>query len=304
MLRFLVFIFIIVWCPVKLLAQEVTGTVNAPGDVLLPGANLMWLHDGSGASTNAQGEFTLPSPASFPDTLVIYYIGYQNDTNVFLQAPTAPLQISLIEGVALDELEISEKVRATQLSTLTPNLVETIGGKELEKAACCNVSESFETNASVDLAATDAVSGSKKIRMLGLDGVYSSLLLENIPWMTGLQASTAFNKVPGTWVDGIQISKGAGSVVNGYSSLTGQINLQLLAPDEVEERVFINLYCNTMGRGEANVHLNQRFSEKWSSLLLLHASGMQQKNDINDDLFLDAPLRESYQVLNRWKYKG
>lgn len=295
---------------VNVVGQNLTGSVTSPtpsgqsAGEALPGANLFWLQDGRGVSSDNQGQFSLALPITYPDTLIVRYIGFQDDTLIFSQAPTIPIHVQLRQGLALDEVEVSERVRATQLSTLTPNLVETIGTKELEKAACCNISESFETNASVDVAASDAVSGSKKIRMLGLDGVYSALLLENIPWMTGLQASSAFGRIPGTWVESIQISKGAGSVVNGYSSLTGQINLQLLAPDKVEDRVFVNLYGNTMGRGEANVHLNQRMGDKWSSLLLLHGSGLKRKNDVNNDQFLDTPLRESYQVLNRWKYKG
>src|SRR5690606_4511905 len=146
----------------------------------------------------------------------------------------------------------------------------TLNEKELQKAACCNLSESFETEGSVDVMYRDGVTGAKEIQMLGLSGTYTQMLRETIPSLRGLAVGYGLAYIPGTWIESIQISKGAGSVVNGYESMTGQINLELRKPEPDEPSLFLNLYGNHLGRAEANLHLSKRFNEKVGSLLLLH----------------------------------
>lgn len=202
----------------------------------------------------------------------------------------------------LNAVNVEAKQDASMYSTIKPINTEILGKKELLKAACCNISESFSTNASVDVAFTDAVSGAKKIQMLGLDGVYTQVLSENMPMLRGLSAAYGLNYIPGTWIENIMVTKGTGSVVNGYESISGQINLEFLKPEEQKKRFFLNVYGNHKGRAEANIHFAPKLNEKWHTMLFTHASSNTMKQDMNKDGFLDMPLTQQYSVFNRWNY--
>lgn len=173
--------------------------------------------------------------------------------------------------------------------------------KELLKAACCNLAESFETNPSIDVNFSDALTGTKQIKMLGLTSPYLMITEENIPSVRGASQAYGLSFTPGTWVESIQITKGAGSVVNGFESISGQINTELIKPIS-DIPFFLNFYGSTDSRFELNTHFNRKFSDKWSSSLFVHGNTRVSKNDMNDDGFLDNPLAKQINVLNRWQY--
>jgi outer membrane receptor for ferrienterochelin and colicins len=174
---------------------------------------------------------------------------------------------------------------------------------ELQKAACCNLSESFETNPSIDVNFSDAVTGNKQIKMLGLTSPYILMSEENIPAIRGALQATGLNFIPGTWAESIQITKGAGSVTNGFESISGQINYELLKPQK-EDPFFANVYASNDGRYELNTHFANKYSDKLSSLVLLHGNTRNIKNDMNNDGFLDNPLGKQVNILNRWQYNN
>ena len=287
-------------------AQHITGKVFGINDnginEILPGANIYWKGTSVGTTTDAEGVFKMVNPDIVPANLIVSMIGYVSDTIIISQINQTNLKIVLRNSVNLNEVKIEEKQNTTLNKIFTPINTEVISGKELLKAACCNLSESFSTNASVDVAFTDAVSGAKKIQMLGLDGVYTQILSENMPMLRGLSSAYGLNYIPGTWVENILVTKGTGSVVNGYESISGQINLEFLKPQEQKERFFVNLYGNFNGRAETNIHVAKKVNEKWSSLLFTHASSNFLKQDMNKDSFLDMPLTQLYSVFNRWDF--
>lgn len=268
----------------------------------VPGAVLLWEGTTRGTAADTSGRFQLAWPDSFPATLVVRATGYKSKGLVFTGKNPANIKVNLAISDTLNAVTIYERRNASEFSWLNPIMVENITANGLRKAACCNLSESFETNPTVDAAATDAVSGAKKIQLLGLDGIYSQILFENLPLIRGLSSSYGLSYIPGTWIKGILITKGTGSVVNGYESIAGQLNIDLLKPDKDADKFFVNLYANQQGRYEANMHVNRMINERWGTTLLTHASTLQQRNDMNHDGFLDMPLYTQYNALNRWNW--
>lgn len=173
--------------------------------------------------------------------------------------------------------------------------------KTLAKAACCNLSESFETNASVSVNFSDAVTGAKQIQLLGLAGSYVQTNVENVPSIRGLKSTYGLNYLPGTWVTSIDLAKGQSSVVNGYESMTGAINVELAKPD-TSEKYYLNTYSNSQGRFELNQQGAYKLNSKLSTGVFTHYSQQASKLDGNKDGFLDLPLFQLINVLNRWKY--
>lgn len=201
----------------------------------------------------------------------------------------------------LQAVKIEAQRKKIQKSLLKTTNTTVLSSKELLKAACCNLAESFETNPSIDVNFSDALTGTKQIKMLGLTSPYLLIAEENIPSVRGASQAYGLSFTPGTWVESIQITKGAGSVINGFESISGQINTELIKPIK-DIPFFLNIYGSTDARFEINTHLNKKISDKLATSLFIHGNNRLSKNDMNNDGFLDNPLGNQVNILNRWQY--
>lgn len=208
---------------------------------------------------------------------------------------------NLFSQDTLKEIKVQNSSKSLQKSLKLTTNTTTLSSKELLKAACCNLAESFETNPSIDVNFSDALTGTKQIKMLGLTSPYLMITEENIPNVRGGSQAYGLSFTPGTWIESIQITKGAGSVVNGYESISGQINTELIKPLK-DVPFFINIYGSSDSRFEFNSHFNKKISDNWSSSLFVHGNTRVFKNDMNYDGFLDNPLAKQVNLLNRWQY--
>lgn len=296
------YIFIALLFPLCVFSQEkITGTIteNIDGkEVPLGGANVHWLNTQVGAVTDFDGNFEIPYKLEYKK-LVISFVGYQTDT--ISVTGTKHITHSLKSSAGLDEVTVTSRRKASARSFLESQNVINVSSAELLKAACCNLAESFETNPSIDVNFSDAISGTRQIKMLGLTSPYILITTENVPSIRGASQAYGLSFIPGTWVESIQITKGAGSVVNGYESIAGQINAELHKP-LTDDRLFVNAYGSGDGRLELNTHLNTKVSNRWSTGLYLHGNMREYEFDKNDDGFLDAPLMKQVNVMNRWQY--
>ncbi|MBN1252057.1 MAG: TonB-dependent receptor [Bacteroidales bacterium] len=291
--------------PNNLFAQQnyefIKGNVKGADEhehyVPLVGANVYWADTQIGEITDEKGNFRISNLNNYK-LLVISFIGYVNDTlNV---EGKSEISVKLNSSIELNDVNIVYRKKSSETDFINPISVTNIGEKELHKAACCNLSESFETSPAVDVSFTDAVTGTKQIMMLGLAGKYTQITRENMPDIRGFSSISGLTYIPGTWVEQIQLIKGTGSVLNGYESLAGQINVELRKPDKME-KLYINAYVNENGRIETNAHIKFDVSEHLKSALLIHASKNSVKYDRNNDGFLDNPLTNQFVILNRWE---
>ena len=262
------------------------------------GASIVWLNTNIGTSTDEKGWFSIPYQKEYKK-LIISYVGYRTDTLEINSPETFHHFLTLANE--LDEITLKSKKEATQKSFLQTANVFTVNSEELLKAACCNLAESFETNPSIDVNFSDALTGTRQIQMLGLKSPYLLISQENIPSIRGAAQVFGLTFTPGTWVESIQVTKGAGSVINGYESISGQINAELVKP-LTDNPFFLNLYGSMGGRLELNTHFNQKVSDKWQTGVYVHGNYRGSKFDQNEDGFLDFPLMNQINVMNRWQY--
>lgn len=284
--------------------KEVCATVyeEKENGKLIPlyGANAYWLGTSKGVVSDDKGNIELPLTDE-TNKLVVSFVGYGADT-LDISKPVH-YNIILKNGSVLGAVDVVYHVKSTTLSRLSPIKTQNIGEGELMKAACCNLSESFSTNPTVDVSFTDAVTGTRQIEMLGLAGPYVQITRENMPDIRGLASVYGFTYTPGPWVEGIQLNMGNGSVVNGYESMTGQINVELKKPED-SDKLFVNLYRNQAAMTEANITSAIPVSENWSTGFLAHGKYLDKKNDNNTDGFIDDPLIKQFIGVNRWKFYG
>lgn len=288
-----------VFITIPISAQKLTGKIIGPQEELLENATVNWLNTRTYAITDNKGIFSIEKVPGVKK-LIANYIGFVADT-LDIDEFTTEITIRLKETAVLKEVNVNVKRLDNFTSTLQTKNLEIISSQELKKAPCCSLSESFETNPTVDVVQTDAVTGTKEIQMLGLKGIYTQTLIENRPDLSGIASSYALDYIPGTWIESIQISKGASTVTNGFNSITGQINVELVKPYK-DKALFVNAFTNHEGRYESNLHLNKKFNTHLSSGILLHASGQQNRDDHDHDGFIDNILRETYSGLYRFFY--
>ncbi len=304
---FKLILFISICCIGQIYAQNehqhhlLSGVVVNEKGESLAAATVQWEGSDVGVVADMEGRFSIEKKNT-PANLIISYVGYA-PVSVPIEPDEDNVLIEVSGIVDLIAVEIAAKMHDSYVSTLSTLNVESITSKELKKAPCCNLAESFETNASVDVSYSDAVTGAREIQMLGLRGIYTQLLLENRPTYYGLAMPFALEYIPGTWLEGIQISKGASTVRNGFQSITGQINTELVKPYR-DKPLFVNLFASNAGRYETNVHLNHKFSEKWSTGLLLHGSVQDAEFDHVEDTFMDMPQKKQLNGLYRLFYEG
>ena len=284
-------------------AQTLSGTVfeyNGSGQLVpLEYASIQWLGTSIGTVTNAKGAFEVPLQSNV-NKLVVHFVGYQSDTLTIKKGDnniriilSGAREIEGVKVVATEGTYISSKPILTQVITMDG----------LRKAACCNLSESFESSISVDVSYSDAVTGAKQIQMLGLAGIYSQIMLENTPYIRGLAIPFGLMYVPGSWMEAISVSKGTASVINGYESITGQIDINYKKPETSKEKLFVNLFVNSELKSELNLNTRVSVAEDASTMFLFHFENQALRMDHNGDGFLDMPLSTQFNFMNRWDYE-
>ncbi len=305
-MRLVIFSLFALALSIQTYAQSLKGYVYELDErkqkVSLIGANIYWKGTQFGTTTDKNGFFELKKVDSDPLSLVVSYIGYRPDT-VAIPFNQDSIEIILSINRELNEVIVTGTSLSKYIDEIDAKSTEVITSKELLKAACCNLSESFTTSASVDIQFQDAVTGAKQIQLLGLAGIYTQIMFENIPTLKGIGNTFGLGHVPGPWMTAISISKGAASVVNGYESVTGQINIDFKKPDDVE-RYYFNAFQSSGYKTDLNANAALQLSENVSTILLAHSEFITKSMDDNFDSFKDQPNVKQFNFLNRWKYQS
>jgi len=284
--------------------KGVVQGVDSIQTIPLKNVKITLVRAGQTVYSNEDGTFEILLGKQSPDTLLFQAKGYRSDRLVVTRSDRfAALNVVLVSGQLVQEIVVSSQKNSHGISKMKTLHVEELTSAEFRKAACCNLSESFETNATVDVSMADAISGAKKIQLLGLDAVYTQLQMENIPFLRGLESSFGLNSIPGTWLESIQITKGTGSVVNGYESMAGLVNLEFKKPAAMP-KLALNVYQNRFGRSEINVHSGAKLTDKWHTGTFLHGATIYGRPDHNHDGFLDQANGQLFSVLQRFSYQG
>ncbi len=282
--------------PLSSAAQIITGKVVTANNQPLSGASIIWMSNKKGITTNEDGSFSIKKTAA-NTKLTASYSGYLKDTIDVSSMDT--VLFVLKQNSSLQEVVVRSEKEGTIQSNLSPIKTEILTSVELKKSACCDLAGCFETQSSVQPQTTNIITNAKELRILGLSGVYNQVLIDGFPMIQGLTFTYGISGIPGTLVDNIYISKGANSVLQGFESISGQINVETKKPN-ASEKLFANVYMNSFGEKHLNLATNFK-AGKWHSLLAFHTVQPANKTDRDKDNFLDLPLLTRYMVMNKWK---
>jgi len=301
---FILFLLFISTTAINLTAQTVSGTVRVQrhdGSVeSMPYASVYWMEGKIALESDDKGRFSFDRKRSDTVSLIATFVGHTRDT-VILKKGDSKADFLIKEGAELAAARVVHRQQGNYISKVNPVKTEVITAAGLCKMACCNLAESFENSASVTVGYSDAITGARQIRLLGLSGIYMQMLDENRPVMRGISSPFGLSYVPGQWLESIQIAKGPSSVINGVEAITGQINLEHRKPT-TEEPLFLNLFLSNTLRTEANIVSSLQLNNKWSTVTLAHFSTDPSNHDGNHDGFRDEPQTLQFNLSNRWLY--
>lgn len=290
------FLFIYVWT-LPIIAQVQGHIMHAESKAAIPFANIRWKMAQSGSVSDTSGHFSIGASSYTEDTLIISMVGFQTQ---YFPNPSGHIMVHL-SPAGLAGVVVSDS-RSTMVVNEGVGMQSVITEAGLKKSACCNLAEAFETNGAVDISFSDAISGVKQVKLLGLDGKYVPVNFEGLPHLRGISSLYGLSYIPGPFIAAIQVSKGPGSVTLGNESMTGHMNVEFKKPREME-RLHLNGFVNMLGRGELNLISAHKINPAWSTALFVHGNIMRTLIDRNKDGFLDMPLAHQVNVQNRWYYE-
>lgn len=284
--------------PITVFAQIISGKVINHNHEILSGANVYWINSTIGVTTDVNGEFKITSENIIEKKLIASFVGYLPDTIEISNQEF--IIIKLQKNKTLNEVLVKGQKDGVIISDINPIKTEQITQTELTKAACCDLAGCFETQTTVQPQTTNIITNSKELRILGLSGVYNQVLIDGFPLIQGLSYTYGISSIPGTLVDNIYVSKGANSVLQGFESISGQINVETKEPDNTDRFLF-NAYMNNFMEKHFNANYATQ-NRKWSNLTAAHIIQPANKIDRDKDNFLDLPLLTRYMIFNKWKY--
>lgn len=290
----------------QVVAQTITGQVYEiykKKKYPLVGATILTLQNEgapNGVIADSAGNFSLEVTQN-TKALLVRYVSYKDDTVQLVKGKSHYMVQMEVQDDLLNTTDITRRRKTYGISSIDPKTTINLREREFQKAACCNLSESFENAPAIDVAYSDAVTGTKQIKMLGLDGIYTSITREFMPSVRGLNSYYGLSFIPASWVEGIQITKGAGSVVNGFESMTGQINIEMKKPFG-EENLMFDQFVSESGRSETDVMVRKDINQYLATSVFGRFATRPFEMDRNGDNFMDNPTGTQVQFMNRWQF--
>jgi hypothetical protein len=283
--------------PLALFGQSIKGVVTDVSGEPIYGASIFWLGTTKGTTTNLDGQFELEKAES-TSRLVLQFVGYKNDTVNINEKNSLQIQLEIIGPST--EVTIEEKRQGMVLSHSEHYQTEQLTATELEKGACCDLAGCFNTTASVQPNTTNMITNAQELRVLGLSGVYNQVLLEGLPFLQGLSYTYGVSTIPGPLIENIFVSKGSNSILQGYESISGQINVELKEPDQAK-MLYLNGYANSFLETQVNGFFTTG-KNRWSNMTAFHMAQPGMRFDRDSDGFMDLPLTRRYQIFNKIKF--
>ncbi|MCC6865524.1 MAG: carboxypeptidase-like regulatory domain-containing protein [Ignavibacteria bacterium] len=288
-----------IFSSISIAQENLTGYIYGESEgkkTALEDAVVKWINTTKGTLTDPTGKFSLSLNGISDKRLVVSYTGYKTDT--VDAADKQSVEVTLLPNTQTSTINVEDNKKSSYFGNFTAK-TEVISSQELVKESCCDLSGCFGRNSSVEVAVTDIITDAKELKILGLEGAYTQLLIDNMPLMSGLNVKYGISSIPGTQIDKITISKGSNSVIQGYESISGIMNV-ILKDYNNSDRLMVNGFINGAMEKQFNVNFGNKISKNWSNMLTLHTVQKSNVMDHNGDGFLDNPLITRYVIYNKW----
>lgn len=269
--------------------------LQSPDKEPAAGATVL-LSDGRQVLTGASGWARLPVADSVT-TVQVSAIGFKP---VLLQVQPADQELEVILepfNNYLNEIVLSGGMRSVNtLQSIIP--VEQYGGRFFKSNPTHNLFDALAQVNGILPQLTCNVCNTGELRINGLDGPYTLVLIDGIPIVSALSTVYGLMGIPSSIIKRVEVVKGPASTLYGSSAVAGIINIITKEPGS-RNQFSIDHFSSTYGEHTTDLGANISVGRS-TALLGIQHHRFNQRWDINGDNFTDLSLANRLSVFNKW----
>lgn len=305
-MKVLIWLLLICSCFANPLMAENIGTISGKvtdtGGQGLPNVEVKLLNTQKGTSTNDKGHFQIQGLKSKQYQIEVSAVGYHrkkrtidlsNKHQVNLDFTLKPTVIQM------DAMVVTGTKEASYVKE-SPVKVEVMNQKFLSQNPTNNVMESISQSNGVDQQVNCGVCGTNALRINGMEGPYTLMLIDGMPIMSNLASVYGLNGIPNSLVNQIEIVKGPNSTLYGTEAMGGVINVRTKRPEELPLLSF-NSHYTSHRELNADLTFSPDVGENVQTTFSANYFGNDQKFDFNDDQFTDLVINDRISLFNKWQ---
>lgn len=180
-----------------------------------------------GAATDVTGHYFLKNLPEGRFTMVVTAVGYKPVLHevVLKKGKTLEMNFELEEDhVALDEVVVSANRNETT-RRMAPTLVKVLDSKLFEVTNACSLADGLNFQPGVRVENNCQNCGFHQVRINGLDGPYTQILIDSRPVFSALSGVYGLEQLPANMIERVEVMRGGGSALFGSSAIAGTINV-------------------------------------------------------------------------------
>ncbi len=264
-------------------------------------ANIVVKNSNNGVMANEQGKYNILNLKAGAYTLEASYIGYKSSTlNVQIISKSIEIDFDLEPSPVLDEVVVTSTLRPVKRSE-SPIPVEVLTAAFLKNNPTANIFEALQTVNGVRPQLNCSVCNTGNIRINGLEGPYSLVLIDGMPIVSGLSTVYGFSGIPSALIDQVEIIKGPASSLYGSEAVGGLINIITKHPENTP-LLFFDSFLTDWNEYNLDVGLKALLGDKISVLFGVNYFNYNNPIDNNNDNFTDLALQDRISVFQKWSF--
>jgi outer membrane receptor for ferrienterochelin and colicins len=295
--------FLLIFCQ-KINAQNPTtaiiigkvGTAQNP----IPFANIVLLPLQKGVVSDSLGNFKFEKVPFGTYTLQISVVGYDVfQQNILVQEKEVlvPKIVLNPSENSLQEVVVTGTMKETTMAE-SPVAIQRFSPKFFARNPTSNFFDALQTINGVKTENNCGVCNTGDIRINGMEGAYSMILIDGMPIMSALATVYGLNGIPNAIIDRVEVIKGASSTLYGSEAVAGLLNVITKSPEKAPN-LSVDIFGTSYRELNVDVAKSMRFG-KVSSLLSANYFHFDNIWDINNDGFTDLSLQKRFSVFNKW----
>lgn len=299
------FLGIWIFTPNTILAQAQTGSLKGvvtSEEQAVVAANVALEEIQKGAATDINGRFLISNIEPGTYSLMVSAVGFSSHTQeiIITASDTLSLNIQIKSKLTeLGEVVVTGTMKETFVKD-SPVKVNVVSREYLQKTGAENLMESVNYLNGLYQEVSCGVCGTNSVRINGMDGPYTAVLIDGMPIMGALASVYGLNGINQSMVRNVEIIKGPNSTLYGSEAMGGVINV---ITRNVSDGPTFSVDASASSHEETNLGLVSSADYKKANTII-GIDGLYFNNflDHNSDGFADVTKRKKLSVFNKWSF--
>lgn len=273
--------------PVPTDANIIGHVVDAVTQEHIPGITIQIKGTNFGTSTDGTGHYFLRNVKPGKLTLIMRGVGYlsQEKTVVVEKNKVTEVNFEAYEdAVNIDEVVVTANRQAT-LRRLAPTIVNVVGEEVFSRVNANNLAQGIIFQPGVRVENNCQNCGFNQVRINGLDGRYTQILIDSRPIFSALAGVYGIEQIPTNMIDRVEVVRGGGSALFGSSAIGGVVNIITKEPVGNSFSFGESLTFTGMKNPDNNISMNASLvsDDNKAGAMIFGQTRYRQEWDANND---------------------